>query len=717
MMNQEKAISPSKSVAVAIASICPTALFCGFKVTPKPGKPGEFAKLPVGKKRTGVSGEDSEADLYTAAEMLAMADPADYWGVAMHRPTFDPFGDLVLTVLDLDTKRSAAPRDIRMTKLLNLAKERGLLTERSHSRKGGHIIFLSKPDSSIPKKIDLGNHQEIEVFGYKGSAGKSVMLTGDNITGNVIELEVSLRDFMHEAGITDAIINPPKPTPPPPAPTFPTLPAFQKPDIQRVIDALNHINPDEEYTQWIEIGMALQTEFGHQGFDIWDAWSSKGEKYPGQATLGQHWKSFKPGQGVTMGTLFHLAKSNGWESPTPKQERLTAIQDFADNIKRPENEVPPQNDTPLDWPELQLSFSTIQAPRYLIDGFIAHGFWMVAGQPGVGKTTSLLPVLLAMCGIDIDGSELMAKHHRKVIMVTEDAEQVQRGLAAYVKYFGIDSKAIEERFILIRARRSELPKLLKLHQNIERHTINGERPVLVLDTANATLALDNENDNSEVGEFINGLKQTIYEQMNTSILIITHLNKQVSRQDSDAMARGASAFTGDVTGTAIVFQEEEKRFMRLIKRRYEPEYDEIVFNTIVVNMPAIDQDGVMVDIVGRVMVPEVSSQADRQAAKEGKKEEQKNVRIVNVTDSAIDFVQSVINGNPNGVIMKHGKGGNPAPPSELANCFVLNWDHIYESVSGSKSKDAQPVVKAEIKKRFMTGAADGAWVRLEVVQP
>ena len=81
---------------------------------------------------------------------------------------------------------------------------------------------------------------------------------------------------------------------------------------QEVMEALEYINPDESYELWVEIGMAIQSEFEDSGFQIFNTWSSKGPKYEGMAKCYKKYCSFS-GEGVTIGTLFHYAISNGYE--------------------------------------------------------------------------------------------------------------------------------------------------------------------------------------------------------------------------------------------------------------------------------------------------------------------------------------------------------------------------------------------------------------------
>jgi hypothetical protein len=80
------------------------------------------------------------------------------------------------------------------------------------------------------------------------------------------------------------------------------------------LSALNSYRADD-YDDWLTVGMAL-----HSADDSllteWDTWSSQSPKYkPG--VCEKKWKSFK-GQGVSLGSLAHMAKEDGWRSPFQK---------------------------------------------------------------------------------------------------------------------------------------------------------------------------------------------------------------------------------------------------------------------------------------------------------------------------------------------------------------------------------------------------------------
>ena len=89
-----------------------------------------------------------------------------------------------------------------------------------------------------------------------------------------------------------------------------------------VMGALESIDPDCGREEWLHCGMAVhyaahQQGRGDEGYQLWDQWSSRGSKYQGQRDTTYCWRSFhadKPG-GITLGTLFKLARDAGWERP------------------------------------------------------------------------------------------------------------------------------------------------------------------------------------------------------------------------------------------------------------------------------------------------------------------------------------------------------------------------------------------------------------------
>lgn len=85
-------------------------------------------------------------------------------------------------------------------------------------------------------------------------------------------------------------------------------------DEREVADALRYINPwSLSYDEWVAILMAIHSEFpGPGGLSLADSWA---DGHPGEVEL--KWRSFDSSGNVSgrvgLGTLFALAKDNGWE--------------------------------------------------------------------------------------------------------------------------------------------------------------------------------------------------------------------------------------------------------------------------------------------------------------------------------------------------------------------------------------------------------------------
>lgn len=89
-------------------------------------------------------------------------------------------------------------------------------------------------------------------------------------------------------------------------------------DLSTTEDALRYCNAGDR-DEWIELGMAIKSEFGEAGFDVWDQWSQSVSEYK-SASVKASWKSFKK-TGITIGTLIDKALKNGFKF---EQKEITA---------------------------------------------------------------------------------------------------------------------------------------------------------------------------------------------------------------------------------------------------------------------------------------------------------------------------------------------------------------------------------------------------------
>jgi len=91
--------------------------------------------------------------------------------------------------------------------------------------------------------------------------------------------------------------------------------------MMRESSALQFISPVERST-WVQMGMALQAGYGDAARDIWMDWSRGADSFR-ELDARAVWKSFK-GTGISLASLFHEAKQNGWrdeefQKPTAAQ--------------------------------------------------------------------------------------------------------------------------------------------------------------------------------------------------------------------------------------------------------------------------------------------------------------------------------------------------------------------------------------------------------------
>ncbi len=703
--------SQSQSVACKIGAVAPDAVFCTFALQGS-------KKIPYKRSGQGVARDTDPTDLYNAEDVWAMEScpHGQYLGLVQQRPIISASGNY-LVCLDVDMKHASGPTNVAIQRMAKYVKQNKMLTEVSVSGRGRHVFLWVQPpkesDQVLPK-YKLGGGQELEVFGLPNSAGKSVLLSGNQLVGEFQEA-VDLYALLQDWGIIEQHqLQEPKPSAPPSQSfDFTQLGSrLDDSDLDRAIKALHHISPDCDYDQWIELGQALHTEFGEAGLGPWMTWSMAGNKFQGTKDIEQHWKSFHQGKGVGIGTLFKHAKDCGYEPPTKQTERNTAVQDFAAVISQAQGDAPVAVEEAKGWPERTLTIGSLKPIRYMVKGFWAHSFMVLAGQPGIGKTTAVISLCMVMAGLQAKDCALTATKKRKTIIVTEDSDQVERTLTGYSRHYGISASELSNWFVIIDAKRSQVKDLLMLAHNVIHHTIDNVRPLLVLDTANATMDIDNENDNSEVGSFIAALKQTIYIQLDTPVCIITHTNKTISKADSDATARGASAFTGDATLTGVLFEDETKtRYMRLVKTRYQPNFREIKFNSDVFADTVLDEDGDIQEQMVLLVVPAMSSEEDRRQAANDRQNDKRQQQVQDAADAACNFVQSIINAK-GAVIMRRGSG-RPSVPKEMQSMHQLEWSDIYQAVPVADQSYARKAVSSAIFQRFALDQVSSGWVQIK----
>lgn len=111
--------------------------------------------------------------------------------------------------------------------------------------------------------------------------------------------------------------------------------------MNRAASALQFICSDDRDV-WVSMGMALQSEYGDAARDLWMDWSRQSDSFK-ESDARVVWRSFR-GTGVSIASLFHEAKQNGWrdheghqkptEAQLAEQRRIAAERHTQEGKKR-----------------------------------------------------------------------------------------------------------------------------------------------------------------------------------------------------------------------------------------------------------------------------------------------------------------------------------------------------------------------------------------------
>jgi hypothetical protein len=236
---------------------------------------------------------------------------------------------------------------------------------------------------------------------------------------------------------------------------------------------------------------------------------------------------------------------------------------------------------------------------------------------------------------------------RRVVYVAEDALQVEHVLASMFasREFGdFTMTEIRERFKIVEAKRLDASEIVKVRSAYEELAVENigpdtgvifdARPVVVFDTAAATINLENENDNAEVSRSVALIKQ---EFAGVAVLIVSHLAKALKRADvGNLSARSANAWEGDVNQVCYLTHyddaEPDRRWLEIrgAKHRFVAKADGLRFSlvrNIYFGQDILGNDKFTTIVHGS---PELATAGERDGIKAQKAADQKEGELISL---------------------------------------------------------------------------------------
>lgn len=243
--------------------------------------------------------------------------------------------------------------------------------------------------------------------------------------------------------------------------------------------------------------------------------------------------------------------------------------------------------------------------EYILDGIIGMGLLLLAGAAGGGKTTNGMTLFTRVAHLCRHDDPLKPLLRRKVIYITEDSQQainILRSMRISGDLGDCSDEEMHEYFKIVDARRLPVGEIVKvasvylemLTENIS--PVTGEvvmaRPYPIFDTSNATINIENESDNSAVGQALAALKQHF---QGLSMCVIGHVAKALKRAEvAEFSARGAGAWEADANQVCYLIKEDDgSRWLEIkeAKHRFVSKVDGIKFETVINTVDAVDMLG------------------------------------------------------------------------------------------------------------------------------
>lgn len=421
-----------------------------------------------------------------------------------------------ITVIDLDIYKNPAVLRPIANELYHL----GGPVQRSGG--GGAHIIVHGP---VPRQSELCRSFGLETGIDVKESGKGYIVLAPSVHPDTRRLYEWLSTLQHQTILLpEQLINGHEVSIPTQGMVIPTL--WDGSERKKTIAALKAIDPDIDYGDWIRIGQALHSaneDMAGEPFDLWNQWSATGAKYKSEADLRQHWQSFRRLGGITLATIYGMAKA----APPLLVKKIKSNGKDAETL-----------------PIRALSTYTAKAEAWLIHGICARGMLtLIVGDGGVGKSlfASQLAHIVAMGGRSPAGGFACAgmdiPSQGKVLLLAQE-ENAETTLVPRFQAQGTDTSKI----ILLAGEKDYFVQLDEDIPKLENTlAANPDVCMVQIDPITAYLGGTDQNSVSNVQEVLMRLVNMARAQ-NVAVIGLIHPNKKIDL-DIVNRAMGSKAFS------------------------------------------------------------------------------------------------------------------------------------------------------------------------------
>ena len=314
----------------------------------------------------------------------------------------------------------------------------------------------------------------------------------------------------------------------------------------------------DDYKSWLNVGMALKSGLGNDGFALWDNWSQQSEKY-NKKELERVWSYFKDENLDDDGSLLGLGSILFWA----KQDKRSKVNDDSDELNKENlNGFVKLSDL------MNMQFEEI---NWIVPDLLPEGVFTLAGRPKVGKSW----LALQLATVASNGGLFLGKDviQQKVLYIASE-DNPRRFISRVEKQALLQTdEQIDIHFDWPKFVTGSLfPGLDAIEKALEERFYS----LIVLDTLNRLLGDVDQNKQEDMLLVYDRL-QKMAMKYGACILIIDHQKKSKLGDPIDDIL-GSTAKSSTVDGVWGLYKDNGNHVLKITGREVMEQDLQIVFN-------------------------------------------------------------------------------------------------------------------------------------------